>query len=417
MSSEETPLPTNLKSRQEHVRRFTLVYCGVCLAFSAYFTPQGFNPATAVPVNVLLFLIGAPYWFRNARVSPTLLNAVSQVSNALAFVWICSFLGPTSHVNLVAIPQFLLVLMMFAGVNRPLSWIFGAMCIVQLTLPLFPFVDTWYLHKRMPEPALVVLRQFFDFTVLGLSTYQFRVIARAWRDAVALVEEEKRKLAEESAWRLRVLKILGHDVKDPANLALQLVRRIRKEAKGSVDVEFLEQVEQSQLLVREIIQNVESYALSHAELPQERAWCDVPGALARLSPWLTLRLEERSIRIDASGSRDEHRLWVVPEAFVFQVLANLVANSIRHSPSGSVLSLSTEQDQAGTRWILRDQGPGFAEPDEASEGEAKGMGIRIAKTFAKLQGLRIEWRNARESDSSPWGTEVVIAQAPILDEF
>ncbi len=171
------PHESTLATRQSYVQRFTLIYSSTTLAFSAFFTPQDFNPYTAIPVNLLLFLIGAPYWFRKSSIHEARLNVVSQISNALASIWICSFLGPTSHVNLVAIPQFILVLMMFRGKSKPLTYLLGGMCVIQLSLPLAPFVNSWYLHKRMKEENLVILRELMDLSILLLTTYQFRVIS------------------------------------------------------------------------------------------------------------------------------------------------------------------------------------------------------------------------------------------------
>ena len=414
------PAESYLASRQSYVQRFTLIYSSFTLAFSAYFTPQGFNPKSAVPVNILLFLIGAPFWFRKSSISVVTLNVVSQVSNALASIWICSFLGPTSHINLVAIPQFILVLMMFGGQNRLLTYVLGAMCVFQLSLPLIPFVDTWYLHKRMKEENLIILRELLDLSILALTVYQFRVISDAWRDALNILSDDKVKLQSESEWRFRLLRILSHDIKEPMVSALQLLRKIRKNPNVNLEPKVINQLENSQIMIREIISNVETYAASNEDLPLPKEWVSPEDALAKLMPWLKSRLEDKSITMDTSGVRAEDRLWINPESFIYQIFLNLLSNAIKFSPPHSKITLTSDQKKGVVNWYIIDQGKGinakalqqdgFTEPGTHGE-PGSGLGIKIAVLIAKKQGIEITWKNIGASTShATQGTEVLIQQ-------
>ena len=155
------------ETRQSYVRKFALLYCLASLSVSAFFTPQDFNPPVAIIVNILLYLIGAPYWFRNStRLTPYSLNVISQVANAGATIWICSFLGPTSHINIVAIPNFIMALMMFHPVHSKSTVASAAASLALVMLPVFPFVDSWYAHKRMIESNLVILRSIVDIMIV-----------------------------------------------------------------------------------------------------------------------------------------------------------------------------------------------------------------------------------------------------------
>ena len=317
------PHESYLSTRQSYVQRFTLIYSSTTLAFSAYFTPQDFNFKVAFIVNTLLFLIGAPFWFRKSGIPEITLNVTSQISNTLASIWICSFLGPSSHVNFVAIPQFILVLMMFGGKSRSLTYLLGGMCVVQLSLPLFPFVNTWYLDKRMKEENLVILRELMDLSILMLSVYQFRVVSEAWRDALSTVKKEKNKLSEESEWRFRLLRILSHDIKEPMVSALQLLRKLRKGSPESLEPKIINQLENSQMMIREIISNVESFASAHEPIQLPRSTLSPFETIEKLTPWLKSRLEDKIIRIDMSAAHESHTLLVNPESFIYQIFLNL----------------------------------------------------------------------------------------------
>ena len=413
------PHESTLATRQSYVQRFTLIYSSTTLAFSAFFTPQDFNPYTAIPVNLLLFLIGAPYWFRKSSIHEARLNVVSQISNALASIWICSFLGPTSHVNLVAIPQFILVLMMFRGKSKPLTYLLGGMCVIQLSLPLAPFVNSWYLHKRMKEENLVILRELMDISILLLTTYQFRVISEAWSDALISVKKEREKLRTESEWRFRLLRILSHDIKEPMVSALQLLRKLRKGPNEDLEPKIINQLENSQMMIREIISNVESYATAHEEIPMPRSLLSCQEALEKLTPWLKSRLEDKSISIRTDQTHPEHQLKVNPESFIYQVFLNLLSNAIKFSPKGTQVQISTHFDPAtGVTWLIRDQGKGipkealdhgnFSEPGTSGE-SGSGLGIKIANLLAHKQNLELSWKALTAPDR---GTEVSILQRP-----
>jgi signal transduction histidine kinase len=413
------PHESYLSTRQLYVQRFTLIYSCTTLAFSAYFSPQDFNFKVALIVNILLFLIGAPFWFRKSGIPELTLNVTSQISNALASIWICSFLGPTSHVNLVAIPQFILVLMMFGGKSRFLTYSLGAMCVVQLSLPLFPFVNTWYLEKRMKEENLVILRELMDLSILMLTVYQFRVISEAWRDALIVVKKEKNKLSEESEWRFRLLRILSHDIKEPMVSALQLLRKLRKGSSGDMDPKIINQLENSQMMIREIISNVESFASAHDQLLLPRTLLSPLEAIEKLTPWLKSRLEDKVVRINTVKVDASHALLVNPESFIYQIFLNLLSNAIKFSPRESTIWISTAQsDQGQVIWKIRDEGKGiakealgdshFSEPGTSGE-SGSGLGIRIAVLLAEKQNLKLEWKKL---ESPERGTEVSILQRP-----
>ena len=101
---------------------------------------------------------------------------------------------------------------------------------------------------------------------------------------------------------------------------------------------------------------------------------------------------------------------MVPEAFAFQVFLNIVSNSVKFSPHGGEIDLETQSNETRTRWILRDQGVGLKKEsfDESHLGEVKGL--KIASTFAQLQGVAIQWYDRTVLGHASPGTEVVFDQ-------
>jgi signal transduction histidine kinase len=405
---------------QLYVQKFTFIYCCVILVFSAYFTPQDFNLRIAVIVNILFFLIGAPYWFRKTRIPSFYLNIISQISNGLASVWTCSFLGPSSHINLVAIPQFVLVLMMFD--KKPKIKIFlGVVCLILLLLPLFPFVNEVYIDKRMKESNLSILRSLIDICVLTLTTFQFKVIVENWRDALGRVKEEKSKVLEESIWREKLLKVLSHDIKEPMVYTLQYLRKLRRRIDNEQDLLLLNQVENAQMVIREVISNIESYSSSTIEAEIPKDWISLEEVLEKTLPWIKSRLDEKSIQIKIKNGNEGAKFYINIDSFLYQVFNNLITNAIKFSPRGSIIELEQlKLENNNTRWIIRDFGKGISShalsdslfSELGSEGEiGSGLGIKIAKIFANKQNVEISWHSKFiNRDSQFVGTEIYLDQ-------
>ncbi|WP_330472909.1 HAMP domain-containing sensor histidine kinase [Terrabacter sp. C0L_2] len=96
--------------------------------------------------------------------------------------------------------------------------------------------------------------------------------------------------------------------------------------------------------------------------------------------------------------------WVVadPER-VGQVLANLLANALRHTPAGGEVILSATQSGGEVRVVVRDSGEGL-EPDQLThvferfyrgdaartrDARGSGVGLTIAKAIAQAHGGRL----------------------------
>lgn len=120
----------------------------------------------------------------------------------------------------------------------------------------------------------------------------------------------------------------------------------------------------------------------------------------------------------------EDNLWAMADRRrIQQVLGNLLANALRHSPAGGVISLSAQRH--GTEiWVsVRDQGPGipredlpyiferFYKVDKSRAGEGTGLGLAIARELVRAHAGRI-WV---ETDGGAVFTFCLPAVAPPKD--
>jgi signal transduction histidine kinase len=122
------------------------------------------------------------------------------------------------------------------------------------------------------------------------------------------------------------------------------------------------------------------------------------------------------IQIDLESQSDELVLRVDADR-MRQVLRNLVANAIRHSPEVGRVRLSARADDATTRLEVSDNGPGipaedlervferFYRSDRARSADAggAGLGLAIARWIVELHGGTI-----RAAQADPHGCRIIV---------
>jgi len=150
----------------------------------------------------------------------------------------------------------------------------------------------------MPEENLAILRYLLDLSILALTTYQVHVITHSWQGALKEVDHKRSHLERESHWRARLIRILSHDIKEPIVGALQMVRKLRKNPDPERQSSLINQLENSQMMIREIISNVESYSATSEDLELPTQTLSLPVVLEKLSPWIRSRIEEKKSHSD-----------------------------------------------------------------------------------------------------------------------
>lgn len=134
---------------------------------------------------------------------------------------------------------------------------------------------------------------------------------------------------------------------------------------------------------------------------------EVGPLLRRLEAAYGPQAERAGIALGIDLEPDLPTLLADPERMV-QVLANLIANALQHSPAGGRITLSAGAEAEGIVLSVTDTGVGMsaevldrifdrfyrADPARAGGGEASGLGLAIARSLVEAQGGRIEARSA-----------------------
>ncbi|WP_250257853.1 ATP-binding protein [Dermabacter sp. Marseille-Q3180] len=149
------------------------------------------------------------------------------------------------------------------------------------------------------------------------------------------------------------------------------------------------------------------------------------------SAQLAARVQERDVRFVIDVKPQELSVTADP-ARIHQVIANLLDNASRHSPSGGTIYVRAwEFKSTGSIAIeVRDQGPGIAEADREAVFErferggtpdqsgGTGLGLAIARWAVELHGGTIEVIDHPGRDSAdPSSTiRVLLPNTPLRDE-
>jgi signal transduction histidine kinase len=175
-------------------------------------------------------------------------------------------------------------------------------------------------------------------------------------------------------------------------------------------------LEQTERLADLVAQLLDLSRLESGAVPLERAPVPVANLLERVKrEWQPLA-GERSVRLDVAVDPPDLELDC-DERRLAQVLANLVANAVRHSPSDSSVLLRAARVDGHVRCEVVDEGPGIV-PEEAervferfyrsdqarSQDEGgSGLGLAIARWIVELHGGSI-----RAEQALPAGCRMVV---------
>ncbi len=152
-----------------------------------------------------------------------------------------------------------------------------------------------------------------------------------------------------------------------------------------------------------LVDDLRTLSLAEAgQLALAREAVDVAELLADVSTSFSGQAEAAGIelRVEADAALSE-RTVVGDVGRLDQVLGNLVANALRHTPAGGTISLQAESIESGVRIVVRDTGEGIPAADlpfifdrfwrgdrsrTRMQGTGSGLGLAIARQLVQAHG-------------------------------
>jgi signal transduction histidine kinase len=262
--------------------------------------------------------------------------------------------------------------------------------------------------REMAAAAKAMAQGDYDRRVTATSRDEVGELARAFNAMAA-------ELAEADRMRRDLVANASHELRTPIG-ALRatlenLVDGVETPDQATL-ASMLRQVERLGTLVGQLL---DLSKLESGAVPLERAAVAAGPLLDRVVDEWRGKAEGRGVRLSADVQQE--LVLHVDEERLLQVLGNLVANAIRHSPPGGSVVVRAGAADSRTRIEVVDEGPGIR-PDDAervferfyrsdparavTEGGA-GLGLAIARWIVELHGGVI-----RPEAAEPTGCRMVV---------
>jgi two-component system OmpR family sensor kinase len=202
----------------------------------------------------------------------------------------------------------------------------------------------------------------------------------------------------------RFLDEASHELRTPLAILQAEVELALKEPRDNAELkDALRSVQQEADRLGRLTQDLLVLARSdRGRLPVHREETDVAELLERVAAEFGPRAASTGVRLGVDGGGTRAR---VDAERIRQALENLVENALRHASSGDEIELRARRDGDGLHLMVRDTGPGFAEPvlpraferfargTEREDGAGAGLGLAIVRAVAEAHGGRAHAEN------------------------
>jgi two-component system OmpR family sensor kinase/two-component system sensor histidine kinase BaeS len=297
------------------------------------------------------------------------------------------------------------------GQTAVLTWIGG--CGLSLALPLLAALLAGRAFRDITTPLAAVMAA-ADAVAEGDLSVQVPVSEHGPREFRRLAESFNRmiKELERADQRRRNLTAdVAHELRTPLHIIQGNLEGILDDVYEPTAEHVGATLDETRLLAR-LVEDLRTLSLAEAgQLPLVWEPVDVAELLADVSTSFSGQAEAAGILLRvgpalglSSGTEGDLPTITADVGRLDQVLGNLMANALRHTPPGGTITLWAEPIKDGVRIIVRDNGEGiFAENllyifdrfwrgDQSrsrATGAGSGLGLAIARQLVQAHGGRI----------------------------
>lgn len=225
-------------------------------------------------------------------------------------------------------------------------------------------------------------------------------------------EEEREK---EGSFRERFIGVLGHDLGNPlAAIRLSAAALLARESLAPAELRMVQRIDGSAERMARLVKQLLDFTRARMAggIPLRPRDVALDEVCRRVIAELELAHGDRSIQLEVRG--DCNGFW--DEERLAQVLSNLVANALQHSPPGTPVSVHLEGVESLLRVEVHNAGPPIPaalrshlfEPFHRSESSASkppragglGLGLYIVAQIVQAHGGTVEVSSTVEEGTS-----------------
>lgn len=251
------------------------------------------------------------------------------------------------------------------------------------------------LHIGSPEDALMALMYFAVAFINVVLTTKIRQYEKESRE-----QEEK-----ENTLRLynTLLNSLSHELRTPIAAiigAADTIRENKERLSESQQQELMNEIGIAATRLNRQVENLLNMSrLESGTLKLKQDWCDINELII-----FVLEDYRQTTHHLEFTPNEKLPLFKLDRGLFEQVIRNIILNAIQHTPSGTVVKITAEQEKNTCKVIIEDNGPGFP-PDELEFAFEKfyrsrnartggtGLGLSIARGFTAAHGGKLLLEN------------------------
>ncbi|MDQ1266772.1 MAG: hypothetical protein QG635_1924 [Bacteroidota bacterium] len=268
------------------------------------------------------------------------------------------------------------------------------------------------------EPIIV---EFENGSLKMLDCYEL-ILAHSVINQIALMA-----LKQADELKTELLSIAAHDLKNPLNTIINLIKIIKSEiSDGSTDiVEMAEQIlKTAEHMLNLIIELLNSTVIESGRLKLNKQLTDLAEIVFAIIYLNRTPAESKSQRLDFIINNDYY-IIDADGLKIREAIENLVSNAIKYSPFDTKIEVKLEKIDDKIILSVKDEGPGFT-PDDMTKlfckfqrlsalptaGESStGLGLYIAKQIVELHDGSI-WVESEHGFGSKFIIELPAQELP-----
>jgi two-component system, OmpR family, sensor kinase len=306
---------------------------------------------------------------------------------------------------------------------RQLTWLLLG---ITLLSGAASFVGGWWLASRVVGPVHEIIDQ---AEAMGAGTLGRRIEADAdeqeYERLITVLNSMLARLEDAFESQRRFIADASHELRSPltalkGEMELALRRERSSDEYRRVIRSSLQEVDRLTLLTQDLL----TLARVDAGVMQPRFEnIDATDRARSVAQRLRRVADHKNVRLSVGGA--ESAELVADPGLLDQLLWNLVDNAVKFTTPGGLVTVTVEQRPDGVAFVVRDTGPGIAEPDRhriferfyradqartASSGPGgTGLGLSIVRAITEVHGGRATAANQPDGGAV---FEVVLPAAP-----